>query len=39
MNNGFNAWISKPFRIETLEDLLEAFLPEHKSAGKRGGGC
>jgi CheY-like chemotaxis protein len=36
MSNGFNGWISKPFRIEQLEGLLYEFVPAGK--GKAGGG-
>ena len=38
MSNGFNAWISKPFRIEQLEGLLDEFVPRSGAAGIAGGG-
>lgn len=39
MSNGFNAWISKPFRIEQLGGLLDEFVPgSGAGTGKAGGG-
>ena len=39
MQNGFNAWISKPFRIEQLAGLLDEFVPgSGAGTGKAGGG-
>ena len=35
MKNGFNSWISKPFRIEQLEGLLDEFVPG-SNVGTRG---
>jgi CheY-like chemotaxis protein len=38
LSNGFNAWMSKPFRVEQLEGLLEEFVPGSGGMGKAGGG-
>ena len=35
LKNGFNSWISKPFRIEQLEGLLDEFVPG-SNVGTRG---